>query len=232
MSPDPSGDPIAAWRAFLASPAAPATALSPLELDGYLTAIVVAPQPDPIRPSLWMPGIWGDADPVFDDIEQANRVLGMVMVHHNAIIGALDRSLDRLHAADASDYRPLFVQGVDKPSLDDVRLWANGFWKAMRLAPDAWTMLAEDKRTQPLLGILSGFVALDDPEFVPADNIDELLDEGAALIPRVITVLHKISLERAREHVTARPVRAPKIGRNDPCPCGSGQKYKRCCGRN
>ena len=25
---------------------------------------------------------------------------------------------------------------------------------------------------------------------------------------------------------------APKIGRNDPCPCGSGKKYKRCCGRN
>ena len=23
----------------------------------------------------------------------------------------------------------------------------------------------------------------------------------------------------------------PKIGRNDPCPCGSGRKYKRCCGR-
>ena len=23
---------------------------------------------------------------------------------------------------------------------------------------------------------------------------------------------------------------APKVGRNDPCPCGSGKKYKRCCG--
>lgn len=23
-----------------------------------------------------------------------------------------------------------------------------------------------------------------------------------------------------------------KIGRNDPCPCGSGKKYKQCCGRN
>lgn len=22
----------------------------------------------------------------------------------------------------------------------------------------------------------------------------------------------------------------PKIGRNDPCPCGSGKKYKKCCG--
>lgn len=27
------------------------------------------------------------------------------------------------------------------------------------------------------------------------------------------------------------PIRtAPKVGRNEPCPCGSGRKYKRCCG--
>jgi hypothetical protein len=25
---------------------------------------------------------------------------------------------------------------------------------------------------------------------------------------------------------------APKVGRNDPCPCGSGKKYKKCCGQN
>ena len=25
---------------------------------------------------------------------------------------------------------------------------------------------------------------------------------------------------------------APKVGRNDPCPCGSGKKYKQCCGKN
>jgi preprotein translocase subunit SecA len=24
---------------------------------------------------------------------------------------------------------------------------------------------------------------------------------------------------------------APKVGRNDPCPCGSGKKYKKCCGQ-
>jgi preprotein translocase subunit SecA len=29
----------------------------------------------------------------------------------------------------------------------------------------------------------------------------------------------------------ARPS-APSVGRNDPCPCGSGKKYKKCCGRN
>ncbi len=32
---------------------------------------------------------------------------------------------------------------------------------------------------------------------------------------------------------TRKPVRAaPRVGRNDPCPCGSGKKYKKCCGRD
>ena len=30
----------------------------------------------------------------------------------------------------------------------------------------------------------------------------------------------------------ARPAATPHVGRNDPCPCGSGKKYKKCCGRN
>ena len=37
----------------------------------------------------------------------------------------------------------------------------------------------------------------------------------------------------AKEYKQSKTVRraTPKIGRNDPCPCGSGKKYKRCCGR-
>ena len=31
---------------------------------------------------------------------------------------------------------------------------------------------------------------------------------------------------------TVEPVGARKVGRNDPCPCGSGKKYKRCHGAN
>jgi SWIM/SEC-C metal-binding protein len=30
----------------------------------------------------------------------------------------------------------------------------------------------------------------------------------------------------------SQPVKSDKIGRNDPCPCGSGKKYKKCCGAN
>ena len=28
-----------------------------------------------------------------------------------------------------------------------------------------------------------------------------------------------------------KPKRVKKVGRNDPCPCGSGKKYKQCCGK-
>lgn len=34
-----------------------------------------------------------------------------------------------------------------------------------------------------------------------------------------------------REHLKKLPAKKVKIGRNDPCPCGSGKKYKKCCGR-
>lgn len=44
----------------------------------------------------------------------------------------------------------------------------------------------------------------------------ELKAEQAGQMPKVETVVHE----------------GPRIGRNDPCPCGSGKKYKKCCGKD
>jgi uncharacterized protein YecA (UPF0149 family) len=55
---------------------------------------------------------------------------------------------------------------------------------------------------------------------------DASLDESAAAIPRAILALHALATMYSRSNPLT------KTGRNDPCPCGSGQKYKRCCGRN
>ncbi len=45
----------------------------------------------------------------------------------------------------------------------------------------------------------------------------------------------KVARASANDHMQA-PMQvirtAPKVGRNDPCPCGSGKKYKNCHGRN
>jgi uncharacterized protein YecA (UPF0149 family) len=43
---------------------------------------------------------------------------------------------------------------------------------------------------------------------------------AAAQAPQGEVVVKQIKLEQ------------PKVGRNDPCPCGSGKKYKKCCGKN
>ena len=34
-----------------------------------------------------------------------------------------------------------------------------------------------------------------------------------------------------KEHAKKKPIKSTKVGRNDPCPCGSGRKYKQCCGK-
>jgi hypothetical protein len=42
--------------------------------------------------------------------------------------------------------------------------------------------------------------------------------------------MYRATIDRARDVASGR-LDAPKTGRNDSCPCGSGKKFKRCCGR-
>ena len=43
---------------------------------------------------------------------------------------------------------------------------------------------------------------------------------------------HETSATGGEEEINKPVVKGKKIGRNDPCPCGSGKKYKNCCGKN
>ena len=43
--------------------------------------------------------------------------------------------------------------------------------------------------------------------------------------------LDEVSYNTEEEEDGNQPRTSDKIGRNDPCPCGSGKKYKNCCGR-
>ena len=111
----------------------------------------------------------------------------------NAIIAALDAGFKQIEAKQRVDYRPLFLAASEKPNHDIVRTWVRGFGKAMALAPERWSSLAEDERLQPLLTPFIGFLDVRDPDFEPADNIDELLDEAATAIPRAAIILRKIA---------------------------------------
>jgi uncharacterized protein len=212
------------WLGFLASPAAPRRAMSVLELDGYLTGIVVAPTR--IRPSLWVVGLWGEEEAFPDDTAQIQSVLGDVGTMLNALSADIDRSLHRLETERVCDYRPAFHRTDDKPAHATVRTWMRGFVRAMELAPSDWLGLGADERMQVLLAPFVGFMDIHDEEFEPAEDIDARLDQAATLIPRFILLLRKI----AQFRVSRSETRRDKIGRNDPCPCGSDKKFKRCCG--
>lgn len=221
----------AAIQPAMLTPPLPQIPMSPLELDGYLTGIIVTPQAAPIRPVAWMARLWGDDELTFEDEEQINTVLGAMAIHYNTLLRDIDRSLKRMEADRIVDYRPLFISGEQKPEHDAVRTWVRGFWKAMKLAPETWTVLAQDERTIVILEPFAGFFDLDgfEPLDIPLD-IGERLDEQAALIPHMILILRKLARLRETVGRTAPLARRTKIGRNDPCPCGSGKKYKRCCG--
>ena len=76
-----------------------------------------------------------------------------------------------------------------------------------------------------------GFFEPDDPGFEPAADIEERLGLAAAAIPRAILVLRKLAKLRAADGIAAKKgTVSGKVRRNEPCPCGSGMKYKRCCG--
>jgi len=57
-------------------------------------------------------------------------------------------------------------------------------------------------------------------------------DSGPMEPPKAQALVSPPSPPVTAEYVPAKPlVREPKVGRNDPCPCGSGKKHKKCCGK-
>ncbi|MFT0175161.1 SEC-C metal-binding domain-containing protein, partial [Paraburkholderia mimosarum] len=68
------------------------------------------------------------------------------------------------------------------------------------------------------------------PPQIPAEKREELLETMIAGLTHIYRYFEPH--RRALAHIPARmPMRReePKIGRNEPCPCGSGHKYKHCC---
>jgi uncharacterized protein YecA (UPF0149 family) len=56
-----------------------------------------------------------------------------------------------------------------------------------------------------------------------------LREEHAARLPEALVVLRHLAAFHEEALDGPMPIRSHKIGRNEPCPCGSGKKYERCC---
>jgi uncharacterized protein len=68
---------------------------------------------------------------------------------------------------------------------------------------------------------------------ISAEEHEKLIVGAAAAVTGIYRYFEAQRLVEGQpfDNVTTFRRTAPKIGRNDPCPCGSGKKFKQCCGR-
>lgn len=203
-------------------------------LDGFLTAIVCGPRT--IMPSEWMRWVWdmksGEDAPEFKDPAQAQRILGLLMRHMNDIAQTLHQAPEH--------YEPLLMEnpngGDPIPILDE---WCIGFMKGVRLDSEGWRPVIVGKpdwmSTIILYGTQEGWEALKKKN-LSLDEHKALAEELAGTVRQI----HALWLEQRGKQIAQgtlpnvvrrEPVRNPnKVGRNEPCPCGSGKKFKQCHG--
>lgn len=195
-------------------------------LDGFLTALVCSPQYVP--PSDYLPVALGEAEGAFATPEVAEDCLGLLMRHWNAIVRDL---------RDEEFHDPILFEDEDgQPKGNE---WAEGFLEGMSLGGEGWRALALDEARNDLLlpVFILGHEHDSDPQLRPepitAEMRLELLGELTAVLPDIYRHFELLRRE-ASLPPESRPARrtGPKIGRNDPCPCGSGRKFKQCCGKS
>jgi len=218
-------------KALLDLPSDEAMTLS--EFDGFCAGLLVCP--DLIMPGEWLQRVWSedeDAEPVFDDLAEARRLIAMLTDHYNDVATTLHRR--------QGDYGAIYdVDARHDETLWEI--WIEGFAAAMELRPESWAMMARDfdEDTAAALSCMVVLIEIARSESdLPEETIEELTQSAHGLIPGLVETLYDARLRldqgplAAPAAGAAGPVMRGKTGRNEPCPCGSGKKYKKCCGLN
>ena len=186
-------------------------------LEGFLTAIAIGP--DLVRPSEWLPWVWdmddGEEEANFADREQANRILSLIMRHYNAVTGTFN--------TEPAAFEPIFWRASHWGAAE----WCEGFLRGFQFNDEAWSGLAAGQPTW-----FAPFLRLGTDEGIEITKSRGDADECMNDIELSLVNICHYWKTRARHAPGSEPLvrGSPKIGRNDPCPCGSGKKFKRCCG--
>jgi uncharacterized protein len=190
--------------------------------EGLLTAAAIGPELT--YPHEWMHAVFG-TDHVFEDIEQAQAAIAMLALMHNKI-------LDDLQGMGA-EYAPVFLDDAEDGDVIAVaEQWADGFLAGLRLRAEAWRPLLDSEQGLSLVPI---FAFLTDGDGnarmfeAPAEKVAKARQEALAFLGLGVFEVSEYWRVHAKRPEPASVAPFRKVGRNEPCPCGSGKKYKKCC---
>ena len=199
------------------------------QLDGFIAALICGPEF--VLPSEYLPEIWG-RDLVRQDgfvAEELQEFLSLILRHWNVVA-------DTLFSGEV--YLPLLL--VDENGVSRANDWAKGFVRGMQVRPGEWSLLVDDEDHGGSLVPIFALAHEHDPdpsmrpfkEPISVAQREELIAGAAAGVVKIYDYFEATRLLEAESIQTETTFRreSPKIGRNEPCPCGSGKKFKRCCG--
>lgn len=190
------------------------------ELDGLLTAILSGP--NMISPGIWLDAIWGKGDyhPEWSSEKEMERFIRLCFQHMNDIASCLYDAPEQ--------FEPIFnereVKGKKHTIVEE---WCFGYMKGISI--DDWSALPADLRPSleaiALHGIEKNFSVLEKMTRAEFEKSITQIQPAALDLYQ-----HWLSLRATQQTVPAIPHEAEKLpGRDDPCPCGSGKKFKKCC---
>lgn len=193
-------------------------------LHGYLTALVIGPE-EVLMPE-WLPKVWGafgEKGPKFKDDKQAKRITHLIGRYMNEIATTLEVA--------PKEFEPLYCeQEMDGRTLLDPEAWAWGFWEGILLREDAWAPIWDGELAELMEPVyLLGAEELEEEEMALVDDPVKR-DKLAIELESAILPIYRYWKPKRKSAVTQVERDGPKVGRNDPCPCGSGKKHKKCCG--
>ena len=206
--------------------------------DGYLVGLLL--QPEAVPQSEWLPrllaGVSGDAESGWREDELPRITALLLRRYHDLAYAIAEREM----------FDPIVFPLIDEASgtpdlgpegIEALAPWAVGF----ALALEDYRGLVESDDEDGLLGdLLLGIFRHIPPDPATAENAEVLAarEQLMADLPPLESLDEAIedivgcTLEIADVTRPREPLRraAPKVGRNEPCPCGSGRKFKHCNG--
>jgi uncharacterized protein len=186
-------------------------------LQGFFFAIASAH--DLVVPSRWMPVALGE-NPAYENREQAQEVLDLIMRFYNQCV----------RAAAAEDFTLLLYER--EGGGDDLEAWCAGYLEGVDLSVPSWHEAGDpddvDELLFPFIVLAGELPEKEQRQYKAAEWEKLLISCEDAIGDAIVEVREYWKVLRNPPKAVRRE--SPKTGRNDRCPCGSGKKFKHCCG--
>lgn len=188
------------------------------EVQGFMMALLSGP--DALNPTNWLPEILGE-ESLFDAKERTE--------------------IERLVMAMAADMRMKLNEKIlpdlwfyeDEAGNPDFYTWCNAYLYALDIVPTDWFEAVDQEEFEdlfyPIMALGGIYDDEENGEIILHLNEKELTQLESDL-PHVLLDIYWYWQAIINKPQTVRR-EGEKVGRNDPCPCGSGKKYKACCGK-